>query len=167
MQKPSSLKFWSPAYYFVYFVGLASLSPFIALYYEERGLSGSLMTVALLISIRIPVGHAHISVPFRSGMRTLFSNRRWMFFLLIIFMCGVAAAGTSTYLFLYLKRLGASNLIGLALTLSTVSEVPMLFFAGRLLRRFKARGLILIELPIYIGRLLLYSLVGFPPTILI
>src|SRR5258706_7479647 len=41
MQKPSSLKFWSPAYYFVYFVGLASLSPFIALYYEERGLSGS------------------------------------------------------------------------------------------------------------------------------
>ncbi len=293
MQKPSSLKFWSPAYYFVYFVGLASLSPFIALYYEERGLSGSqigllagisplvtliaaplwsvfadatrrhkaifmaaiagvivtslliyfasslvwlipivitfaflgapimplmdsstmsmlqgrkdrygrvrvwgtlgwaigaplaglligraglqwsfyayasLMTVALLISIRIPVGHAHISVPFRSGMRTLFSNRRWMFFLLIIFMCGVAAAGTSTYLFLYLKRLGASNLIGLALTLSTVSEVPMLFFADRLLRRFKARGLILIALPIYIGRLLLYSLVGFPPTILI
>ncbi len=292
MQNPSPLKFWSPAYYFVYFVALASLSPFIALYYEERGLSGSqigllagisplvalvaaplwsgfadatrrhkaifmaatvgvivmslliyfasslawlipvviafaflgapimplmdsstmsmlqgrkdrygkirvwgtlgwaigaplagllvgrgglqwsfyvyasLMTIALLIGSRIPVGHAHISVPFWNGMRTLFSNRRWMFFLLIVFMCGIAAAGASTYLFLYLKRLGASNLIGPALTLSTVSEVPMLFFADRLLRRFKARGLILIALAIYIGRLLLYSLVGFPPIML-
>ena len=42
-----------------------------------------------------------------------------------------------------------------------------MFFADRLLRRFNARGLILIALSIYIVRLLLNSLVGFPLLILV
>ena len=31
MQKQSALKFWSPAYYFIYFAGVASFLPFLAL----------------------------------------------------------------------------------------------------------------------------------------
>jgi MFS transporter, PPP family, 3-phenylpropionic acid transporter len=293
MQKPSILQIWFPAYYFVFFVGFASLTPFMALYYEQRGLSGSqigllaailplvslvagplwsgfadatrrhkgiflfttagvvfaslsiynagslawlvpavivfaflaapilplvdsstmsllgghkdrygkirvwgtlgwaigapltgwlversgvqwsfymyalLMVGALLIGTRLPIGHTHISVPFRDGMRRLFSNPRWVFFLLVIFISGIANAGTNTYLFLYMDRLGADKwMIGLALTISTVSEVPVLFFADRLLRRFKVRGLILMALSIYIVRLLLSSFVGFPPLLL-
>jgi MFS transporter, PPP family, 3-phenylpropionic acid transporter len=294
MQTSSTLKFWSPAYYFVFFVGFASLTPFLVLYYEKRGLSGSqigllaaisplvslvagplwsgfadatrrhksifmftmagvvvtslliynasslawliptvilfaflaapimplmdsstmsllegrkdqygkirvwgtlgwaigapltgwlversgvqwsfyayafLMIVSLLIGSRIPIGHTQISAPFRDGMRRLFSNRRWMFFLLVIFISGIANAGISTYLFLYMDGLGAGRgMMGLALTISTVSEVPVMFFADRLLRRFNARGLILIALSIYIVRLLLNSLVGFPLLILV
>ena len=241
MQKPSILKFWFPAYYFIFFVGFASLTPFMALYYQQRGLSGSqigllaaivplvslvagplwsgfadatrrhksiflfttvgvvvaslsiynagslawlvpavivfaflaapilplvdsstmsllegrkdqygkirvwgtlgwalgapltgwlversgvqwsfymyalLMVGALLIGSRLPIGHTQISVPFRDGMRRLFSNPRWVFFLLVIFISGIANAGTNTYLFLYMDRLGADKwMIGLA-----------------------------------------------------
>jgi PPP family 3-phenylpropionic acid transporter len=293
MKNVSPLKFWAPTYYFIYYAGLASLSPFLALYYESRGLSGSqiglltaisplvglvaaplwsavadatrrhktifvfatmsvvvtslliyqatslvwlipviisfaflgapimplmdsstmvllegrrdrygrirmwgtlgwavaapitswlvqfgglqwsfyayagLVGIALLVAIPIPMGQAHVSAPFWHGMRTLFSNRRWMFFLLVVFMMGLASPSISTYLYLYMKHIGAAPLIGLALTVSTISEIPMYFFSDRLLRRFKSRGLILIALSVYITRLLLYAFVASPGVILL
>jgi MFS transporter, PPP family, 3-phenylpropionic acid transporter len=294
MQKSSPLKFWSPAYYFMYFAALASLSPFLALYYEGRGLSGSqigllgaimplvtlvaaplwsgfadatrrhkaiftfaaisvivtslliyntasltllipivisfaflgapimplmdsstmallegrrdrygrirlwgaigwavaapvigwliqrdglqwafygysgLLAVALLVALPIPMGSAHVTAPFWNGVRALFSNPRWIFFLVIVFVIGISGASVSTYLYLHMKHLGAdATLIGFALTVSTISEILMYFFAERILRRFKWRGLILIALPLYILRLLLYSMVGSPASIVL
>jgi len=294
MQNTSPLKFWSPTYYFVYFAGAASLSPFLALYYQSRGLTGSqigllsaisplvglvagplwsgfadatrrhkaisicatlgaiamslligsatslvwlipavigfaflsapvmplmdsstmvllegrrdqygkirlwgtvgwavaapvvgwliqlnslqwsfyayasLIAVALLISIPIPMGNARVIAPFRNGIRALLASPRWVFFLVMIFFIGISATSVSTYLLLYMKALGAdATLIGFSLTISTVSEVPMYFFADRILRRFKWRGFLVIALVIYIVRLLLYSVVVSPVIIVI
>lgn len=292
MQRSSPLKFWLPSYYFMYYAGLASLSPFLALYYESRGLSGSeigllgaisplvglvaapfwsgladatrrhkaifsfavvsvvvtsmliyqagslawlipiiigfsflgapimplmdsntmallegrkdqygrirlwgavgwavsafivgqlvdkyglqwsfygyasLVALALLVALPIPMGHAHVTVPFRSGIRALFANRRWNFFLVIIFLIGVAAPSVGSYLYLYMKHIGAQTLIGPAVSISTITEIIMYFFAERILRRFKGRGLILIAVSVYIIRLLLYVFIATPETIL-
>jgi MFS family permease len=98
----------------------------------------------------------------------LLANRRWVFFLAMVFMIGISAASVSTYLFLYMKSLGADEReIGLALSISTISEIIMYLFSERILRRFKWRGMMLISLPIYIVRLLLYSVTGSPTVILV
>lgn len=294
MKNISPLKFWFPAYYFIYFAGLASLSPFLALYYKSRGLTGTeigilsaiaplvglvaaplwagladatrrhkaiftfatisviiislviyntttllwlipimigfsffgapimplidsntmillegrrdqygrirlwgavgwaifapitgwliqqsgiqwsfyayagMLALTLLIAIPIPMGHSQSVVPFWSGLRSLLANPRWLFFLGVIFMVGISAASVSTYLFLYMKNLGAGETeIGFALSISTISEIVMYILAERILRRFKWRGLIMIALPLYILRLLLYSVTDSPTIILV
>ncbi|MGC1376137.1 MAG: major facilitator superfamily domain-containing protein 6 [Anaerolineales bacterium] len=154
-------------------VGWAVAAPVVGWLIQRGGLEWSfyayaaLIGVALLISIPIPMGNAHVTAPFRSGVRALVTSPRWVFFLVIIFFIGISATSVSTYLLLYMKSLGAdATLIGFSLTISTVSEVPMYFFADRILRRFKWRGLLVIALVIYIVRLLLYTVVV-SPTIMV
>jgi len=68
-------------------------------------------------------------------------------------------ATINNYLFVYLQSLGASKLImGLALTVSTVSEIPAMFFSDRLLRRLGARGMLIIAMAIIGLRLICYAL---------
>ncbi len=293
MQNSSSLKFWLPSYYFIYYAGLASLSPYLVIYYQSRGLSGSeigflgaispliglvaapfwsgladatrrhktiflfatfsvvvtslliyaagslawlipaiigfsflgapimplmdsstmsllegrkdrygrirlwgaigwavaafimgpivvthglqwafygyagLVALAVLVALPIPMGNAHVTAPFWSGMRTLFNNPRWMFFLAIVFLMGIASPSVASYLYLYMKQIGAEALIGPAVSISTLTEIVMYFFAERILRRVKGRGLILIALSVYIVRLLLYSFIAAPALILV
>jgi PPP family 3-phenylpropionic acid transporter len=295
MQNASPLKFWLPSYYFIYYAGLASLSPYLVIYYQSRGLSGSeigflgaispliglvaapfwsgladatrrhkaiflfatfsvvvtslliyaagslawlipaiigfsflgapimplmdsstmsllegrkdrygrirlwgaigwavaafimgpivvghglqwafygyagLVALAVLVALPIPMGNAHLTAPapFWGGMRTLFTNPRWMFFLAIVFLIGTASPSISSYLYLYMKQIGAEALIGPAVSISTLTEIVMYFFAERILRRVKGRGLILIALSVYIVRLLLYSFIPSPTLILV
>jgi MFS transporter, PPP family, 3-phenylpropionic acid transporter len=57
--------------------------------------------------------------------------------------------------------------MGLALTMATVSEVPSLFFSGILLRRLGPRGMLLMGLGVYGLRLLAYSIVAAPWQVLL
>jgi PPP family 3-phenylpropionic acid transporter len=52
------------------------------------------------------------------------------------------------------------TLIGLALTVSTISELPIMFFSNLLLRRLKARGLLILAMAIVGIRCLLYYFVN-------
>jgi hypothetical protein len=57
---------------------------------------------------------------------------------------GLGLAANNTYFFPYLNELGAAeSIMGLALTIGTLSEIPVLFFGNRLLQRFTANGLLL------------------------
>jgi len=61
----------------------------------------------------------------------------------LVFISGIGLATVNSYLFLYMEHLKISRtLMGVALTVSTISEVPVMFFGDRLLRRFQARGLL-------------------------
>src|SRR6185503_9628363 len=90
-----------------------------------------------------------------------------MFFLVIVFLMGTASPSISSYLYLYMKQIGAESLIGPAVSISTLTEIIMYFFAERILRRVKGRGLILIALSVYTVRLLLYSFIASPVLILV
>ncbi len=127
-------------------------------------LLGAGLVIALNISFRrIPVGGS-----FRGGMRALLTNRRWMLFLLMVFFSGVGMSSVNNYLFLYMNELGANEgLMGLALTVSTVSELPVMFFGDRLLRRFGARGTLCLAMAVIGLRLLLYSVTELPWIVLL
>jgi PPP family 3-phenylpropionic acid transporter len=101
-------------------------------------------------------------------MRVLFANRPWMLFLVMVFIAGIGNATINNYLFVYMQSLGASNtLMGFALTVSTLSEIPAMFFSDRLLRRFGARGMLLIAMTTIGLRLICYSLTTQPWVVLV
>jgi PPP family 3-phenylpropionic acid transporter len=155
-------------------VGWGIAAPLVGQLIDTRGLQWSfwgyaaIMFVGLLIVQQIPVSQASQPVPFWRGARTLLSNRSWLLFLLLVFFGGAGQAGIHNYLFLYMNELGASKtMMGLALTVATISELPMFFFADRLLARWSAKGLFIFGTMMYVVRAMALSFIQVPWIILI
>ena len=119
----------------------------------------TLMLAGLFIVVPIPFRQSRSSGSFLNGMRGLFANRPWMLFLVMVFIGGIGMAMINTYLFIYMESLGASkSLMGLALMVASASEILALFFGNQFLRRFGARGLLIIAMTTIGLRLIFYSL---------
>jgi PPP family 3-phenylpropionic acid transporter len=114
---------------------------------------------ALLVAISLHFPLEKTAASFKKGISTLLSSKNWMLFLLMVLLGGIGMATVNSYLFVYMGNLGLNNtLMGLALTISTLSEIPVMFFASRFLKRFNPRDLLLVSLIIIGGRLLLYAI---------
>ena len=125
------------------------------------------MVVTLLIAQSLRFGRAKVQHDYWKGMGTLLADRRWVFFLCMVFVCSVGMASITIYQFIYMAEIGADKtLMGLSLTISTLSELPVMIFAGRLLKRFKPYGLIVLGMFVIGIRLLLYSAFNFPVAII-
>jgi PPP family 3-phenylpropionic acid transporter len=102
------------------------------------------------------------------GVRYFLTSRRWILFLLLAFLGGLGSFSAASYLYPYMAELGASETtMGLALTLSTMTELPIFFFGNRLVKRFGSQGLLMISLVLIGLRSLLYALVSTPFAVLI
>ncbi len=105
------------------------------------------MLIALLISQKFFYTEQKEQSSFRHGVRTLFANHHFALFLFMAFICGTAFATINNYLFAYMNQLQIDeSKMGYVLTVATVAEVPVLFFADRLLIRFKPRGLLILSM---------------------
>lgn len=123
----------------------------------------TLMFIGLLVAWLMTIQGTSIRQPFWRGIRRIAGDRQWLAFLVVTFIGGTCLAIIGNYLFLYMNELGASKtLMGLSLTVATISEVPVLYYSDKLLGRWQARGLLLIALLAYIIRALAYSLVNEP-----
>jgi PPP family 3-phenylpropionic acid transporter len=101
----------------------------------------------------------HISNP--GSVWTFLTNRRWIFFLLSVLIGGLGAVSVASYLSPYLKDLGANGKqIGFAITIATVTEVPVFFFGNSLVKRFGSDKLISISLVLIVARTLLFGIVN-------
>ena len=117
-----------------------------------------LMLVTLLISQKFVHGSQESTGSKPGGIRILLTNRRWLNFLFLAFLSGVGAFSVAVYLFPYLAELGASEAtMGLGLTLSTLTEIPIFFFGHRLVRRFGSYGLLIVALVLMAVRSLLFA----------
>ena len=97
------------------------------------------------------------------GIRTLLANRQWIFFLAFSFLGGVGTFSAVSYLFPYMAELGANeSQMGLALTISTLTELPVFFFGDRLVRRFGSKRLFTIALILISIRSLFYAAINSP-----
>jgi MFS transporter, PPP family, 3-phenylpropionic acid transporter len=118
-----------------------------------------IMVGGLLVILLLPFRQSHSNGSFLGGMRLLFSHRAWMLFLLMVFIAGAGMATYNNYFLVYMQSLGASSaLMGLALTIATASEIPAMFFSDRILRRFGARGMLIIAMSVIGLRFLAYSI---------
>jgi len=126
----------------------------------------AIMIFTLLVSLKFTYPKKK-QASWVGGLRVVLADKRWVVFLILAFVAGLAFAVLNSYLFPYLEELNINNQIRyIAITISTISELPVLFFANRLLRRFKPLGLLEIGMAITGLRLLLYAAFNFQAGIL-
>jgi MFS transporter, PPP family, 3-phenylpropionic acid transporter len=155
-------------------IGYGLVASFAGILIQNMGLRiafyafAGFVFLSLLVSQVFVYHNAETSVPMRTGLKTLFADRRWLPFLAIAFFAGMGLAALNNYLFPYMAEMGAGNsLMGLALTLATVSELPVMFFANRLIRRIGAGRALLLGLAAMGIRQLLLALFNFPAGVLV
>jgi len=126
------------------------------------------MALNLLVVQKFSFVQPEEQTPFWRGIGGLLSNPRWLLFLGISLVAGLGMASVNAYQFVYMAEIGASETVmGLSLFISTFfSEVPAMFFGDRLLKRFKAQGLLVLGTGVVGLRLLLYAVFNFPEAIL-
>jgi len=118
----------------------------------------AIMLVTLLTSLKFSYPTNKKQDSWVGGLRVVLGDTRWRIFLSLAFVAGIAFAVLNSYLFPYMEELNINNKIKyIAITISTISELPLLFFANRLLKRFKPLRLLEIAMVITGVRLLLYS----------
>ncbi len=128
----------------------------------------AILFLALLVSQKLVFGAAQTGASIKQGVRTLLADRRWFLFLTLALAGGLGLAANNTYFFPYLNELGAAeSIMGLALTIGTLSEIPVLYFGNRLLQRFTANGLLLLAMTITGLRLILFAASPTPEMILL
>ena len=147
-------------------IGWGLFAPIAGTLIENHGLRIAFLMFSVIMFINFFVGQKFSygkkeeQAAGNGGIRTLLADRRWVFFLLTSFLGGVGAFSMASYLFPYMAELGANEgQMGLALTISTLTEVPVFFFGDRLVRRFGSHGLFLIALILIGIRSLFYAAV--------
>ena len=107
----------------------------------------ALMLLPVLISQRFTFSTASAGSSLRRGISVIFRNPRYVIFLAIAMLGGFAFSPINNYLFPFMKEVGAGEgLMGISLTVSVLSEIPILFFANRLLGWLKPRGMLALGL---------------------
>jgi PPP family 3-phenylpropionic acid transporter len=154
-------------------VGWGVAAPVAGLLIDRNGLDWAfyaylmLMVGCLVVATRLPVGHTSIGRHFWRGVRVLTTNRQWNVFLLTVMVGFLAMAFEMNFLFLYLDELGAgTTLMGLSLSVATLSEIPVWFYSDRLLARWGTRGLLGLALLATAAQAFAYSLIRDPWLVL-
>ncbi len=95
----------------------------------------ALMLLLFGIATRSFVQQSSINGQFWNGLHLLLVNRRWLLFLAVVLIEGLCLSIFLNYLFLYLDELGTSRTImGLTLTIATISEIPIFLNSRKLLK---------------------------------
>ena len=145
-------------------IGWGIASPIIGAFIQDHELrlvfyiAAAGMFLALLVSQNFSYRQSSTVHSPLSGARLLLANRRFVLFLLMALASGIGLSTVNNYLFPYMEELHISkSLMGVSMTLSTVSELPVLLFSNRLLKRLKPHGLLVLGMGMTALRLLLFA----------
>lgn len=115
--------------------------------------------LCFLITLRMPTGTL-AQVSLRNAFGTFARDRRWAQFLVAALLIGCAGALVQNFQSLYMQDRGAtSELIGWALAIGSLSELPIMALSSWMLRRYGTRGLLAVSGAAHCLRLVLYILV--------
>ena len=130
--------------------------------------SSILLILALIVSQKLVYGQTKANGPTRAGISIILANPRWLLFLVLAFTGGLALAAFNNYFFPYMKEVGANeSMMGIALTVGTISEIPIFFFGNKLIKQFKAYGLLMLSMVITGLRLILFAVAGTTMLVLV
>jgi PPP family 3-phenylpropionic acid transporter len=154
-------------------IGFGITSVIVGILVENQGLKlafwggAAFIFLGLLVSQKLVHGQNDIGETENRGrVSELLKNPHWLLFLVIAFAGGMALAASNTYFFPYMEELGASkSIMGLALTIGTVAEIPVMLLVDRMIRRFKSYGLLMLSMVITALRLLLIALWANPTIV--
>lgn len=119
-----------------------------------------LLTISTVTVLLMPIGE---KLPADNVFRDLFNLLKLphvMAFICFLFVLGNFWGFIESFLFLYLKELGAPNyLLGITITVGTVSSIPFLYGAEKITRVFGHVNLIIIAFFSHAVRLVGYSFI--------
>jgi len=145
-------------------IGYAIAAPLAGLLVGRFGLRAGFWSAAAVYFVGLLLSRGFIHAPSKNsppamrGIRLLIANPRWILFLFAALAGGLAMAGANNYFFPYMKGLGApTSLMGIALSIGTITEIPILFFGHHLLRRLRPHGLFMVSMGVTSLRLLLFA----------
>ncbi len=96
-----------------------------------------------------------------------FSQPKLLWFLVLILLIAIPHRMNDSLLALYIKDMGATeSRVGMAWLVATLSTVPALMFAGKLIKKWNEMGIIIIAAAAYAVRWAIYSFAE-SPTVLI
>lgn len=155
-------------------IGFALAAPVAGLYVQNYGLraafwgAAALLLLGLVVSQKLRYGQIEVSNPTRGRFYSFLLNLRWILFLAVSFAGGLGFAASSNYLFPYMEELGAKeSVMGVALTIGTTLEIPILFFGNRLIKHLNAYRLLMLSMVVTGLRLLLFAATTIPGLILV
>lgn len=155
-------------------IGWGLFAPIAGALVDNYGLRIAFWSFSFLMLINFFIGQRFVGrfqdagSSNHSGLRVLLTNRRWLNFLFLAFLGGVGASSVNSYLFPYMAELGASeSTMGIALTISTLTEMPIFFFGHRLVKKFTSYGLLVLALVMMGIRSLLFGAVSTSAMILL
>lgn len=121
--------------------------------------AGGLFFLAFIFSRRLEFAPQEESSSEDVRVATLLRDPRWFLFLSISFAGGIGFSAGAVYFYPYMAELGArESLMGLALMIGTISEVPVLFYGDRLLKWLKPFRLLVVAGLITGARLVMFAL---------
>jgi PPP family 3-phenylpropionic acid transporter len=127
----------------------------------------AIMLINLFVSQKFTHGSHETAESKQGGIRVFLTNRRWILFLFLAFLGGMGSFSAAAYLFPYMAELGASeSTMGFALTITTLTEMPIFFWGHRLVKKFGSYSLLLLSLVLMGIRSLLYASVSTPLLVL-
>jgi PPP family 3-phenylpropionic acid transporter len=121
------------------------------------------MGLTLVYALSRPPRRGSTQIVLWSNLRLLITDSSVVFFLVSIFLVAVGSGAVLNFFSLYLDGIGAGEgLIGLAWALAAVSEIPVMMYAGALMRRIGSAGLLKLAFLVYAARWLLLSFIESP-----
>ncbi len=127
------------------------------------------MLLTLLYAIFRPIRTGSMQTPEWSWgkLHTLLTERSVVLFLCSTFLVMVANGAVQSFFSLYMNGIGArEGLIGTAWAIAAISEIPMMMYSGRLMRRMGSAGLLKLAFFVYALRWLLFSFIHDPMWVL-
>lgn len=153
-------------------LGWGLFAPIAGLLVQNYGLKiafwsfSIIMAINLFVSQKFDFGAPAENTSSNGGIKTLLSNKAWIFFLLTAFLGGLGAFSVASYLYPYMAELGAvESQMGFASLIATMTELPIFFFGHRLIRRFKSHTLFITAIVLMGIRALLFSAASTPTMV--
>ena len=126
----------------------------------------SVLTLLVILKSKMVVveeNEAEQKMSVREKFKKIPFNRQVVAFFLCILVAGVGIGVIQNFLLIFLSTIGASQFLeGLSVTLTTVTEIPMFYFAPFFHKKLGTNGTILFAMICYITRTLFYASLSNP-----
>jgi MFS transporter, PPP family, 3-phenylpropionic acid transporter len=123
---------------------------------------GIIMAAFALAALLLPALPVRREAHSQGAIGMMVRQPAWLLFTTVVFLCWIASNASIMFLGVSLNAMGANQaLIGLAVTIGAVVEMPFMGFSGRLLRRFGATRLLIFAITLMVIR---FFLLGWMPV---
>jgi MFS transporter, PPP family, 3-phenylpropionic acid transporter len=127
----------------------------------------TLILTSTMPEIKVTLKKEDVEKKISGHLKDMLTNRAFTIFLIVVFLAQFALLSGEFYFAIYLKSIHApASLIGLAFTVTGLSEIPVFIYSSKLIKKFGTKKLLVFALGVFTIRTFLYSIVKNPYLIL-